>query len=124
MSLNEQLLPRQAGLCHQAVDLVGAQRVGDLEAALADPAVDLVALEKGKIKGAVRTDFILSAEIIAITLGAVAGGKKQIAELAERGKDVASKSRSKAAHSTEDARKAAMKTREAAVHQVDQVHWC
>ena len=54
-------------------------------------------------------------------LGAVAGGKKQIAELAERGKDVASKSRSKAAHSTEDARKAAMKTREAAVHQVDQV---
>ena len=44
----------------------------ELEAALADPAVDLVALEKGKIKGAVRTDFILSAEIIAITLGAVA----------------------------------------------------
>ena len=40
---------------------------------LADPAVDLVALEREKIKGAVRTDFILSAEIIAITLGAVAG---------------------------------------------------
>ena len=40
--------------------------------ALADPAVDLVALEKGKIQGAVRTDFILSAEIIAITLGTVA----------------------------------------------------
>ena len=40
--------------------------------ALADPAVDLVALEKDKIKGAVRTDFILSAEIIAITLGTVA----------------------------------------------------
>ena len=39
--------------------------------ALADPAVDLVALEKDKIKGAVRTDFILSAEIIAITLGTV-----------------------------------------------------
>jgi uncharacterized protein len=34
--------------------------------------VDLVAFEKDKIKGAVRTDFILSAEIIAITLGAVA----------------------------------------------------
>ena len=33
--------------------------------------VDLVALEKEKIKGAVRTDFILSAEIIAITLGTV-----------------------------------------------------
>lgn len=40
--------------------------------ALADPAVDLVAMEKEKIKGAVRTDFILSAEIIVITLGTVA----------------------------------------------------
>ncbi|MCW2267389.1 DUF808 domain-containing protein [Pseudomonas sp. JUb96] len=40
--------------------------------AVADPAVDLVALEKTKIKGAIRTDFILSAEIIAITLGTVA----------------------------------------------------
>jgi predicted DNA repair protein MutK len=39
---------------------------------LADPAVDVCALEKEKIKGAVRTDFVLSAEIIAITLGAVA----------------------------------------------------
>ena len=37
----------------------------------ANPAVDLVAFEKDKIKGAVRTDFILSAEIIAITLGMV-----------------------------------------------------
>ncbi|KJK15774.1 DUF808 domain-containing protein [Pseudomonas sp. NPDC087612] len=43
-----------------------------LTEAVADPAVDLVAFEQGKIKGAVRTDFILSAEIIAITLGAVA----------------------------------------------------
>lgn len=33
---------------------------------------DLVAFEKDKIKGAIRTDFILSAEIIAITLGTVA----------------------------------------------------
>ncbi|ROM62551.1 hypothetical protein BK653_27595 [Pseudomonas brassicacearum] len=40
--------------------------------AVADPAIDLVAFEKDKIKGAVRTDFILSAEIIAITLGTVA----------------------------------------------------
>lgn len=38
----------------------------------ANPALDLVAFEKDKIKGAVRTDFILSAEIIAITLGTVA----------------------------------------------------
>jgi predicted DNA repair protein MutK len=44
-----------------------------LTAALVDPSVDLCAVEKDKIKGAVRTDFILSAEIIAITLGTVAG---------------------------------------------------
>ena len=44
----------------------------DLVKALANPAVDLVAYEKDKISGAVRTDFILSAEIIAITLGTVA----------------------------------------------------
>ena len=44
----------------------------ELTQALADPAVDLVALERDKIKGAVRTDFILSAEIIVITLGTVA----------------------------------------------------
>jgi predicted DNA repair protein MutK len=37
--------------------------------AVANPAVDLVAFEKDKVKGAVRTDFILSAEIIVITLG-------------------------------------------------------
>ena len=47
-------------------------RVKALERALADPAVDPVALEKEKIKGAVRTDFILSAEIIVIALGTVA----------------------------------------------------
>jgi len=40
--------------------------------ALADPAVDLVAFERDKIQGAIRTDFVLSAEIIAITLGTVA----------------------------------------------------
>jgi uncharacterized protein len=42
-------------------------------AALANPDVDLVALEKEKIAGAVRTDFILSAEILVITLGTVSG---------------------------------------------------
>tara|TARA_R110002167_G_scaffold85860_1_gene232566 strand:- start:1340 stop:2275 length:936 start_codon:yes stop_codon:yes gene_type:complete len=40
-------------------------------AAVADPKVDLVALEKNKIKGAIRTDFILSAEIVVIVLGTV-----------------------------------------------------
>ena len=39
--------------------------------ALSDLSVDVVALEKEKVKGAIRTDFILSAEIIAITLGTV-----------------------------------------------------
>ncbi len=34
--------------------------------------VDMVAFEKEKIKGAIRTDFVLSGEIIIITLGAVA----------------------------------------------------
>ena len=43
-----------------------------LTQALVDPAVDLVALERDKIKGAIRTDFILSAEIIVIALGTVA----------------------------------------------------
>lgn len=43
-----------------------------LARAVADPAVDLVALERDKIQGAIRTDFVLSAEIIAITLGTVA----------------------------------------------------
>ncbi|MBN8745338.1 MAG: DUF808 domain-containing protein [Thiomonas arsenitoxydans] len=45
----------------------------DLTQALTHPEVDLLALERDKVKGAVRTDFVLSAEIIAITLGAVAG---------------------------------------------------
>ncbi|MEC5386897.1 DUF808 domain-containing protein [Uliginosibacterium sp. H3] len=39
--------------------------------ALADPEIDLVAFEKDKISGAIRTDFILSAEIIVIALGTV-----------------------------------------------------
>lgn len=39
--------------------------------AVADHSVDLVNLEQDKIKGAIRTDFILSAEIIIITLGSV-----------------------------------------------------
>ena len=43
-----------------------------LAQAVADTNVDLVALEKDKIKGAIRTDFILSAEIIVIALGTVA----------------------------------------------------
>jgi predicted DNA repair protein MutK len=44
-----------------------------LTQALATPDADLAAIERDKIKGAIRTDFILSAEIIVITLGTVAG---------------------------------------------------
>jgi hypothetical protein len=45
----------------------------DLVQALKDPAMDLRTLEQDKIRGAIRTDFVLSAEIIVITLGTVAG---------------------------------------------------
>jgi predicted DNA repair protein MutK len=68
-------------LCYEGVERL-AHRAGDddgeaghraaLAAALTDPAADLATLEKDKIKGAIRTDFILSAEIIVITLGTVA----------------------------------------------------
>src|SRR6185295_13994118 len=39
------------------------RRRGELASALADPGIDLVTFEKGKIRGAIRTDFVLSAEI-------------------------------------------------------------
>jgi predicted DNA repair protein MutK len=60
----------------------GARRA-ELVQAVADEQVDLVAFEKDKIKGAVRTDFILSAEIIVITLGTVAAASfaQQVAVL-------------------------------------------
>jgi hypothetical protein len=53
-----------------SADQQTAERAAHM-ASLSGPAIDLVALEKDKIKGAVRTDFILSAEIIVITLGTV-----------------------------------------------------
>jgi uncharacterized protein len=68
-------------LCYEGVEKLAhralprdeeAHRHAQLTQALADPAVDLAALEREKIRGAVRTDFILSAEIIVITLGTVA----------------------------------------------------
>lgn len=43
----------------------------DMVKAAEDPKVDMVAHEKEKIKGAIRTDFILSAEIIVLALYAV-----------------------------------------------------
>jgi len=56
---------------HSASD--DARHKAQHEAAVASQAVDIVQMEKDKIKGAVRTDFILSAEIIVISLGVVAG---------------------------------------------------
>ena len=56
----------------------GAEKAADhdeLVEQLADPSVDMVAFEQKKIKGAIRTDFILSAEIIVLTLGIVAESK-------------------------------------------------
>lgn len=55
----------------------------ELVAAVANPAVDMVAFERDKVKGAIRTDFILSGEIIVITLGTVAGADfaRQVAVL-------------------------------------------
>jgi predicted DNA repair protein MutK len=71
-----------AFLCYEGFEKVAHRLLHDksedeahharLTQALVDPTVDLVALERDRIKGAIRTDFILSAEIIAITLGTVA----------------------------------------------------
>lgn len=54
---------------HSAED---AQHQEQVRAAVKDEKVDLVALEKTRIKGAIRTDFILSAEIVVIALGTMA----------------------------------------------------
>jgi hypothetical protein len=80
-------------LCYEGVEKLAHKYLHRAEAetheaalsqALADPAVDLVEVERDKIRGAVRTDFILSAEIIVITLGTVAGASfgVQVAVLA------------------------------------------
>jgi len=71
-----------AFLCYEGIEKIAhklfhskaenAAHEAALMHALTDPAVDLIAIERDKIKGAVRTDFILSAEIIVITLGTVA----------------------------------------------------
>ena len=45
--------------------------------AIADPQVDMKEFEREKVKGAIRTDFILSAEIIVIALGTVASASLQ-----------------------------------------------
>lgn len=59
-------------LLHKWLHPAQDDHLAKLEAALDDPKIDMVAFEAQKIKGAVRTDFVLSAEIIVITLGTVA----------------------------------------------------
>lgn len=58
-------------------------RKQELQAVATDSSINLVAVEKTKIRGAIRTDFILSAEIVVITLGTVASQTlvKQLAVL-------------------------------------------
>ena len=63
----------RGSMINKAILVPAALAIGAfIPRAVVNPAVDLVQVEKDKIKGAVRTDFILSAEIIAITLGTVA----------------------------------------------------
>ena len=77
-----------AFLCYEGAEKLAHRFPHDTEAehrqTLQDEQVDLVEREKAKIAGAVRTDFILSAEIIAITLGTVADADfvKQLVVLA------------------------------------------
>ena len=68
-------------LCYEGVEKVWHKlahrgehdsRKQELVQALEDPRIDLRTIEKDKIRGAIRTDFILSAEIIVIALGTVA----------------------------------------------------
>ena len=54
-------------------EAVDQQHHTELAHVLVDASRDMVAFEKDKIRGAIRTDFVLSAEIIVITLGIVAG---------------------------------------------------
>ena len=71
-----------AYLCYEGVEKLAhkflhkpqddARHHAELVQAVGDSGVDMVAFEQDKIKGAVRTDFILSAEIIVISLGTVA----------------------------------------------------
>ena len=71
-----------AFLCYEGVEKLAhkflhkpqedEQHHAELVHAVSDESVDMVAFEQEKIKGAIRTDFILSAEIIVISLGTVA----------------------------------------------------
>lgn len=66
-------------LCYEGVEKVlhslhkkKAKSVEDASEQLIETETDLATFEKEKVKGAIRTDFILSAEIVVISLGTVA----------------------------------------------------
>lgn len=61
-------------LAHKYLHKHDAGQDGHLERlqAVTNPAIDMVAYERDKIRAAIRTDLVLSAEIIAITLGVIA----------------------------------------------------
>lgn len=74
------LLVGGAFLCYEGVEKLAEKflhpkteeaELAALRAAVADATVDLAAVEKEKIRGAIRTDFVLSAELIVIALGSV-----------------------------------------------------
>ena len=69
-------LPEAAGEEEEAGGAAVAAATAAGAGALPDAArllADLAALERGRVKGAIRTDLVLSGEIIVITLGSVAG---------------------------------------------------
>jgi uncharacterized protein len=78
--INPLLMIGGAYLCYEGVEKIAHhllhkdevnQNKQQVKQALADPKIDMVKFESKKIKGAIRTDFILSAEIIVISLGTV-----------------------------------------------------
>jgi hypothetical protein len=67
-----------AYLCYEGFEkvfhsLTHSKQAGEEKKEALDANEDVVAYEQRKVKGAIRTDFVMSAEIIAITLGTVAG---------------------------------------------------
>jgi uncharacterized protein len=67
-----------AYLCYEGFEkvfhsLTHSKQTGEEKKEALDANEDVAAYEQRKVKGAIRTDFVLSAEIIAITLGTVAG---------------------------------------------------
>jgi len=75
------LMAGGAFLCFEGVEKIAhklfhpddERAAAERRAARLDPEVDVLELERTQVKGAIRTDFVLSAEIIVITLSSVSG---------------------------------------------------